>query len=101
MVMKPAPDCQTCHSRGTVKHSKTVLLLLLEGGGVGGLGDTVAHKTLLHLKESQQPSCEETSSTLTDHLDGRVKNNSNNEAYKLQWFDAFGLCKREKISTSA
>lgn len=68
----------------------------MEGGRMG-LGDTVAHKTLLHLTESQQPSCEETScdvwlASRRTVLMGRVKNNSSNDAYELQRFDAFGLC---------
>lgn len=75
-------------------------------GVAGALADTVAHKTLLHLTESQLPSCEETScnvclSSCLDHLDGHVKNNSNNDAYKLQRFDAFGLCNGEEISAGA
>lgn len=40
-------------------------------------------------------------SALADPLDGHMKNNSNNDAYKLQRFDAFGLCNGEKISAGA
>lgn len=40
-------------------------------------------------------------SALADCLDGHVTNNCNNDAYKLQQFDAFGLCNGEKINTGA
>ena len=101
MVMKSGPDCQTFLSRGTTKcggETGLLLLLLLLGGRAAwvveggwppwhsGTQNTAAFNriTAAIARGDKLPR-------LALRPDGRVKNISNNDAYKLQLFDAFGL----------